>query len=158
MSILSRCANRLLWFCQIQRGVLCLSNDAAKPQEKKKKTPEVRINVIEKMSLTVMSMESAVKLANRRGLLLSSVEKPAGWMLAGNRTPYLLQPPSVKVATPKEDNMKNIGFKGLKHAVIGIKIQEHDLATKIKQITKWISSGYVVDVAVDQSEKTEVSC
>ena len=157
MSILNRCANRLLWYSPIQRGVLFLSNEGSKPQAKKKKAPEVRINVIENMSLTVMSMESAVKLANRRGLVLNPVEKPINWMLAGNRTPYLLMSPSDKVIHPKEDNFKADGYKGIKHSVIGLKIQEHDLATKIKQIKKWVASGYVTDIAVDQSENSEVN-
>lgn len=126
------------------------------PEKKKKKPVEVRVNLIENMNLTVMSLESANKLANHKGVQLVQVHEPAHWMLVGNRPAYELLTPGSKVASKKEDDMKALGFKGLKRSIISASIHENDVQTKIKQINKWIASGYVVDVALDKSEKSDV--
>lgn len=159
MSLLAgTCLRQLGGLPLIRRFALALSIDASAtaPSQKKKKPPEKRINLIENSSLTVMTMDSAAKLASRRGLQLNQVEKPLNWMLVGSRPAYELLSPASKVSSKKVDTIKQRGFKGIKRAIFSVKIQEHDLATKIKQVSRWLSSGYVVEVAVDVSEQKNV--
>lgn len=117
----------------------------------------MRINLIEQKNLTVMSLESAHKLANHRGVQLAPVGEPAHWMLVGNRQAYEMLTPGSKVASKKEEDMKALGFKGLKKSIFSASIHENDVQTKVKQISKWVAGGYVVDVAFDKSEKSDVS-
>lgn len=156
--LVNRCACRLASLIQPRSCVLFMSTERENaPAKKKKKPPEVRINLIENKNLTVMSLESAHKLANHKGVQLTPVGEPAHWMLVGNRQAYELMTPGSKVASKKEDDVKALGFKGLKKSIFSTTIHENDVQTKIKQINKWITGGFVVDVALDKSEKSDVS-
>ncbi|XP_034236814.1 translation initiation factor IF-3, mitochondrial-like [Thrips palmi] len=154
--LVNRCASRLSRILQPRSCASFMSTEREPvPEKKKKKPPEVRVNLIENKNLTVMSLESANKLANHKGVQLALVEEPAHWMLVGNRQAYELLSPGSKVASKKEDDMKALGFKGLKKAIFSTNIQDNDVQTKLKQISKWVSAGYVVDIALDKSEKSE---
>lgn len=154
LTLVNRCANRFLAIHSAQRSVVFLSSESdAVPSKKKKKPPEIRINLIENTSLNVISLEGAKKLAAKKGVQLVPVDNPAHWMHSGNRTPYEFLTPSNKVSK-KQDDFKAQGFKGLKTTIFSSTIQENDIATKIKQLSKWIRNGYVIEVAFDVSEKS----
>lgn len=102
-----------------------------------------------------MSLESANKLANHKGFQLNPVSEPAHWMLVGNRPAYELSTPGSKVASKKEDDFKALGFRGLKRAIFSTNIHENDVQTKVKQLSKWVAAGFVVDIAIDKSEKSD---
>ncbi|KAK3927163.1 Translation initiation factor IF-3, mitochondrial [Frankliniella fusca] len=154
LTVVNRCANRILALRSAQRSVALLSSETENAAtKKKKKPPEVRINLIENTTLTVISLDGAKKLAAKKGCQLTPVDSPAHWMLSGDRTPYEFLAPSQK-ASKKVDDVKAQGFKGLKTSIFSSSIQERDIAVKIKQLTKWIKSGYVVEVAIDVSENS----
>lgn len=160
MSLLAtRSISRLLRVYPTLRSVVLLSSEHRQndgetlAKTKKKKSPEVRINLVENTSLTVVSMESAHKLANRRNMKLTMIENPEHWMTAGNRKAFELLAPSKKVTPKKDTDMKAQGFRGLKQAVFSDTIQDHDISFKIKQLSKWLLNGYVIEIAVDVSDK-----
>lgn len=156
--LLGRYVTRFSKQLPVTASVVFLSTEKPPSATKKtKKPPEIRINLIDNNTLTVISMDSAKKLANHKGFKLTLIEDAAHWMRVGNRQVFQLLHPGSKVASNKETNMRDQGFKGLKKMVFSVGIHEHDIETKIRKIEKWVAGGYVVDIAIDMSDKTHVS-
>lgn len=98
--------------------------------------------------VSVTTLEEAQKLSKRRDLKLvklvdldTKTQRPLYKLMTA--TEYHAE--DVK---SKKDKQKNTGFKGEKVVMLTSAIQEHDLQTHVKKISKWLAKQYEVRVII----------
>lgn len=122
-------------------------------QPKKPKRPIVpRITLLSgNDDITVTTLEEAQKLSKRRDLKLVKI---VDLDTKTQRPVYKLMTPTeyhAEDVKSKKEKQKNTAFKGEKVVMLTSAIQEHDLQTHIKKISKWLSKEYEVRVIISST-------
>lgn len=128
-------------------------------EKKIKMSPKITL-IGQNQSLSVMSLEEAQKLAKRRDMHLVQTTQ------VNSKT----QRPTYKIVTAaemlseqlneiqpeaKENSMQT---KSEKMLTIGARINEHDLASRLKNIAKWLSKNHEVRILIQGTSSDMSSC
>ncbi|XP_017087465.1 uncharacterized protein [Drosophila bipectinata] len=122
-----------------------------KPGDHKPKTPAQKITLIQNQAISITTLEEAQKLAKRRELHLLRLEQTDA---KTGRPMFKLVTSAEMLAddtpTPKSSNEKS-HKKSEKSLTIGARITEHDLSSRLKNITKWLGKRHEVRILIQGS-------
>uniref|UniRef100_A0A182R5C5 Uncharacterized protein n=1 Tax=Anopheles funestus TaxID=62324 RepID=A0A182R5C5_ANOFN len=142
-------------------NVLLYSTKTTKPQEpstgsaansnkKAKTTPKITL-ISSDESISIVNLDEAVKISNRRNLKLVKItdldtktQRPVYKLITGAE--YLNE--DLKRREEKKKSKQDASVKGDKLLTISARIAEHDLASKIQNVLKWLNKSYEVRVVV----------
>ncbi|XP_041782632.1 translation initiation factor IF-3 [Anopheles merus] len=142
-------------------NVLFYSTKTSKPQEpavagaanhnkKAKTSPKVTLIAADE-SISIVNLDEAGKIANRRNLKLVKItdldtktQRPVYRLMTGSE--YLNE--DLKRREEKKKSKQDASVKGDKLLTISARIAEHDLASKIQNVLKWLSKSYEVRIVV----------
>lgn len=143
------------------QNVLLYSTKASKPQEpgtgsagstnkKAKTSPKITL-ISSDESISIVNLDEAVKISNRRNLKLVKIadldtktQRPVYRLMTGAE--YLNE--DLKRREEKKKTKQDASVKGDKLLTISARIAEHDLASKIQNVLKWLNKSYEVRVVV----------
>lgn len=125
-----------------------------KPITKKKKIFSPKISLYIDDKLTVTTLQEAEKLANRRDFKLMQLDKACSSSSSSGRLVYKLLSKSQLAASGKKPGKAH---KGEKELALTAKIGRHDIDSKIKNISKWLSKNLEVKVVVSGEPDLAVS-
>uniref|UniRef100_A0A182W942 Translation initiation factor 3 N-terminal domain-containing protein n=1 Tax=Anopheles minimus TaxID=112268 RepID=A0A182W942_9DIPT len=143
------------------RNALLYSTKSAKPQEpgtasagssnKKAKTAPKITLISSDETISIVNLDEAVKISNRRNLKLVKItdldtktQRPVYRLMTGAE--YLNE--DLKRREDKKKSKQDASVKGDKLLTISARIAEHDLASKIQNVQKWLNKSYEVRVVV----------
>uniref|UniRef100_A0A182JPL8 Translation initiation factor 3 N-terminal domain-containing protein n=1 Tax=Anopheles christyi TaxID=43041 RepID=A0A182JPL8_9DIPT len=123
---------------------------AANLSKKTKTSPKVTL-VSSDESISVVNLDEAVKISNRRNLKLVKItdldtktQRPVYKLMTGSE--YLNE--DLKRREEKKKTKQDASVKGDKLLTISARIAEHDLASKIQNVLKWLNKSYEVRIVV----------
>ncbi|XP_053658717.1 translation initiation factor IF-3 [Anopheles marshallii] len=143
------------------KNVLLYSTKTSKPQEpgitsaaatsrKAKTSPKITL-ISSDESISIVNLDEAVKISTRRNLKLVKIvdldtktQRPVYRLMTGAE--YLNE--DLKRREEKKKTKQDASVKGDKLLTISARIAEHDLASKIQNVLKWLSKSYEVRVVV----------
>ncbi|ETN57749.1 translation initiation factor-3 [Anopheles darlingi] len=117
---------------------------------KAKTSPKVTL-IGQDESISIVNLEEATKISNRRNLKLvkvtdldSKTQRPVYRLMTGSE--YLTE--DLKRREEKKKSKQDATVKGDKLLTISARIAEHDLVSKIQNVQKWLTKSYEVRVVV----------
>uniref|UniRef100_A0AAG5DN70 Translation initiation factor 3 N-terminal domain-containing protein n=1 Tax=Anopheles atroparvus TaxID=41427 RepID=A0AAG5DN70_ANOAO len=127
-------------------GTGVASSGARKP----KTSPKVTL-ISSDESISIVNLDEAVKISNRRNLKLVKItdldtktQRPVYRMMSGSE--YLTE--DLKRREEKKKSKQDASIKGDKLLTISSRIAEHDLVSKIQNVLKWLNKSLEVRVVV----------
>uniref|UniRef100_A0A182R143 Translation initiation factor 3 N-terminal domain-containing protein n=1 Tax=Anopheles farauti TaxID=69004 RepID=A0A182R143_9DIPT len=123
---------------------------ASGPNRKAKTSPKVTL-ISSDESISIVNLDEAVKISNRRNLKLVKItdldtktQRPVYRLMTGAE--YLED--DLKRREEKKKSKQDATIKGDKLLTISARIAEHDLTSKIQHVLKWLQKSYEVRVVV----------
>lgn len=123
---------------------------ASSANKKSKSTPKVTLISADE-SISIVNLEEAVKISNRRNLKLVKIseldtktQRPVYRLMTGSE--YMTE--DLKRREEKKKIKQDASVKGDKLLTISSRIAEHDLASKIQNVLRWLNKSYEVRVVV----------
>ncbi|XP_058129367.1 translation initiation factor IF-3 [Anopheles ziemanni] len=124
--------------------------DASNTTRKPKTSPKVTL-ISSDESISIVNLDEAVKISNRRNLKLVKIsdldtktQRPVYRMMSGAE--YLTE--DLKRREEKKKNKQDAAVKGDKLLTISSRIAEHDLTSKIQNVLKWLNKSFEVRVVI----------
>ncbi|XP_073844816.1 mitochondrial translation initiation factor 3 [Musca autumnalis] len=161
-----------LYLCQRQRthddGDESRSSAPPKKSVNKSSTSALKITLMQNQNVTVTSLEEAKNLAKRRSMHLVQVQK---FDTKTQRPVYKLVSSAERLQEELSDlkgqdkdssststSDKAAQKKSEKTLNIGSRISDHDLASRLKNISKWLAKNNEVRILIQGNESDLTSC
>ncbi|XP_050080865.1 translation initiation factor IF-3 [Anopheles maculipalpis] len=126
------------------------TGSAGSTNKKSKTAPKITL-ISSDESISIVNLDEAVKISNRRNLKLVKItdldtktQRPVYRLMTGSE--YLNE--DLKRREEKKKTKQDASVKGDKLLTISARIAEHDLASKIQNVLKWLNKSYEVRVVV----------
>uniref|UniRef100_A0A1I8NA03 Translation initiation factor IF-3, mitochondrial n=1 Tax=Musca domestica TaxID=7370 RepID=A0A1I8NA03_MUSDO len=141
--------------------------DESGASAQKKKSSSLKITLLQNQNVTVTSLEEAKNLAKRRSMQLVQVQKldtktqrPV-YKLVSSAERLQEELSDLKGGQDKDTSgasEKASQKKSEKTLNIGSRISDHDLASRLKNISKWLSKHHEVRILIQGNESDLSSC
>uniref|UniRef100_T1PH09 Translation initiation factor IF-3 n=1 Tax=Musca domestica TaxID=7370 RepID=T1PH09_MUSDO len=142
--------------------------DESGASAQKKKSSSLKITLLQNQNVTVTSLEEAKNLAKRRSMQLVQVQKldtktqrPV-YKLVSSAERLQEELSDLKGGQDKDTSSgasdKASQKKSEKTLNIGSRISDHDLASRLKNISKWLSKHHEVRILIQGNESDLSSC
>lgn len=130
-----------------------LSSESIETAKKKRTVPVPKITLIfSDESIQVVTMEEAKKISDRRNLKLVKIvdldtktQRPVFKLMTGHE---YLAADLVQREKRKAEKKSDGGLKGEKLLLLNSRISEHDLESRIKKISQWLTKRYEVRIVI----------